>query len=211
MKNCKKKNTAANNFTYLNMASTVDLCFRVHCECPEIYFDTSIILLSLLILPLSKIFFRSFLAKVTQFGFSNILLFIVVVNSFWSRLIIYKLRDFFFVLHLELKYSCLQVLKRYQLCIIISFFATGCVDIRCTQAHCYWCISAVKSAMLIPRSCTDCTRRASRVGGVLAGHAGCCKCLHAVGVNGFKLRATQTENCLIKKKNWGEYWSMWRC
>jgi hypothetical protein len=42
----------------------------------------------------------------------------------------------------------------------------------------------------------------------IAGLAGCCKRWHAVGVNGFKLRATQTENCLIKKKNWGEYWSV---
>jgi hypothetical protein len=43
----KLKKPCDNDFTYLNKASKVDLCFKAHCEeRPEIlYFDTSVFLL----------------------------------------------------------------------------------------------------------------------------------------------------------------------
>lgn len=153
-----------------------------------------------------KYFFILFFAWVPQYGFSNILLFIFVVNSFWSRFFIYKFWVLL-LLHLGLKYSCWKVLKGNQLCIIISFLASGCVVIRFTQIHCYSYTSAVVCHVDTQTAQEEPVEWAESIVGL----AGCCKRWHAVGVNGFKLRATQTENCLIKKKNWGEYWSMWRC
>ena len=92
----------------------------------------------------------------------------------------FEILRFFF---LELKYSCWQVLRGNQLWIVIAFFAFGCVGIRFTQAPCYWYSSTIKSAMFIPRICTDCTRRTSRVGEV---HCWACRMLQTLACGGGK-------------------------